>query len=376
MKILYIITQGENGGAQKNVYDTVTNLVNFEHKIYVATGAQISSKDTWLFDKLKKENVKQENLHVFKNLIRNINFTSDFRAFIEIYKYIKLNKFEIVHLHSTKAGIIGGLAAKFAGAKVVYTVHGFVFTEPMNVLKKLFYILTEFINSFFIDIYICVSKKDLEIGKKYKIIRGNKGKVIYNGINVNNAFLSKVEAREKIINLSKINFTPSKIVGSIANLYRTKGLEYMIDAAKELVKSDPNLLFVIFGEGELRAELEQRIKDLNLKNNFMLLGFVDNAQQYISGFDLFVLSSVKEGLPYTLIEASLTGLPILATSVGGIPEMADLLDINLVNAKSSDSLALEIELILKGDRLQKSKFNNIFKMKSMIMSINEVYKSL
>ena len=163
MKILHIITQGENGGAQKNVLDTVSALSHHGHDIFVMTGEQKNPHDQWLFEKLKKQGFTNNKLSVCRYLARDIHILRDIRALINLYRYIKKNKFDIVHLHSTKAGVLGAIAGKLAGSRIVYTVHGFVFQEPMSVVKKLLYITIELCSSFFIDTYICVSEKDLEI---------------------------------------------------------------------------------------------------------------------------------------------------------------------------------------------------------------------
>jgi len=376
MKILHIITQGENGGAQKNVLDTVSALSHHGHDIFVMTGEQKNPHDQWLFEKLKKQGFTNNKLSVCRYLARDIHILRDIRALINLYRYIKKNKFDIVHLHSTKAGVLGAIAGKLAGSRIVYTVHGFVFQEPMSVVKKLLYITIELCSSFFIDTYICVSEKDLEIGKKYTIIRKNRGVVIYNGIQEDSLLYTKEEARDKIMKLAHVNFTPQKIIGAVANLYATKGIIYLIGAAELVVRENPHYLFVVFGEGHLRHELQKEITERGLDNNFMLVGFVDNASALLSGLDTLVLPSVKEGLPYILIEASRARIPIIATRVGGVVEMSTCIPMNLVDPKDTKVLASKIKDVTQGNAILSSTFNQRFSMNTMIESILSQYKIL
>jgi glycosyltransferase involved in cell wall biosynthesis len=381
MKLLYIITQGENGGAQKNVFDLAT-FANDKFEVTVATGEVQSEKDNWLKNKLLENGFESSQLYNFKNLIRNISPIHDLKAFLEIYNYIKKENFDIVHLHSSKAGVLGSLAGKLAGAKVVYTVHGFVFQEPMSILKKYFYIFAEILSSFFIDYHICVSQKDLKIGEQKYILRDPKRyNVIYNGINANaNLLLEKDAARKFITKKIEQGLDEDDVIfGTIANLYVAKGLTYYVQAAKILKeKVGEKFVCVIFGEGKLHTELENKIKELGLDQNFYLLGRTENAVQYLPGLDAFVLPSVKEGLPYALVEATLAELPIIATNVGGIPEMSRNFKMNLVEAKNPQELSDEMLLLTdkQARNAAKSSFNEIFSLNKMAEKTLEVYRKL
>jgi glycosyltransferase involved in cell wall biosynthesis len=376
MRILYIITQGENGGAQKNVFDSASAISDSGHEVFVVTGQQENKNDQWLFGKLKEFGFSKEKLSVCEYLARDISLSKDIRALIDLYRYITNNRFHIIHLHSTKAGVLGAVAGKLAGSRIIYTVHGFVFQEPLSVIKKLFYITVEFCSSFFIDAYICVSEKDLDIGRKYKIIRKNKGVVIYNGIQKDYTLYTREESRDKILSLTRVNFVPKKIIGTVANLYKTKGLEYLVEAASLMVKQNPHYLFVVFGEGELRSELQKKITSLGLDENFKLVGFIDNASRLLRGLDVLVLPSVKEGLPYILIEASRAQIPIVATHVGGVVEMSKLISMNLVNPKDGNELASKINDVFSGKAISSSEFNPKFSIDAMTESIYSQYETL
>jgi glycosyltransferase involved in cell wall biosynthesis len=381
MKILYIITQGENGGAQKNVLD-IAVAANDVHQVHVATGEQPKEKDAWLFESLKKKGFNADMLHIFPNLVREISPAKELRALTEIYKFIKAEKFDLVHLHSSKAGTIGSVAARLAGARVVYTVHGFIFQEPMSFLKKAFYVLAEFMASLFIDYHICVSQKDLEVGQKFLVLRNLKNvSVVYNGINDDPAkLLSREAARKYILEKAGALSQPEIFIfGTIANLYATKGLTYYIQAVKILkTKTSKAFVSVVMGDGELRKELEEQIAESGLQDNFKLLGYTANAYSYLTGLDTFVLPSVKEGLPYALAEASLAGLPIIASRVGGIPEMGQHIKIQMVEPKNPEALVDQMLQIIESKNIEsfKSEFSPAFSLSNMTSKTLEIYQKV
>lgn len=349
-KILYIVTQTEWGGAQKYVFDLATHLAE-GFDVTVATGADGSSRE--LLDKLVGAGIKN---FTFKHLKRDINLWHDILAIFEIAKFLRQNNFDIIHLNSTKAGVIGAIAtilnrflavlgmtknnATVIGAphwpKIIYTAHGWAYLEPLPFYKRWLYLIMEKIAARLRDYTIILSEKEKQIALQYDTAELNAVSVIPNGIDLNNLqFLSKQEARQKL-NPPVDKF----IIGTIANLYKTKGLEYLIEAAKQF----SDVQTVIVGEGSERKNLEEKIKKNKLEESVTLCGNLSQAYQCLSAFDIFVLTSIKEGFPYTLLEAMAAGLPIVATNVGAIPEILENKKTGLI-VPPADSLALTEEII-------------------------------
>lgn len=351
-KILYLVTQAETGGAQKYVADLAINLNKSQFGAIVAAGGNQTDP---LFLNLQKNQVKY---YCLKYVIRAINPIYDFLGFWEIFNLIKKEKPDVVHLNSSKVEILGSIATKLLGIKkIIFTAHGYVFNEPMADLKRKFYIFLEKFSSKFIDKIICVSEFDKQTGLKNKIAPENKYVIIHNAINLNNYnFLDNQEARQKLQEITKIDFQDKKIIGTIANLYKTKGLEYFIDAAKIVNRGD--VIYMVIGEGDERNNLKLRIKDSEL-TNFFLVGNIPEAANYLKGFDIFVLPSVKEGFPYTVLEAMAANVPVITTGVGALPEIIKNNENGiLIEPKNPQILADKIKLLLSDQGLYQKIENN------------------
>lgn len=376
-KLLYVITQAEWGGAQRYVFDLATSLKE-EFDITVATGRVEDSRE--LIDKLEAKNIKT---HVFQNLIRKIRPWTDFQAFLEITLYLNSNKFDIIHLNSTKAGAIGSFCANLNNIKkIFYTTHGWVFNEPLPFWKKKFYKITERLSAKSTVNIITLSKLDSEIGALEKIAPADKFIQIYHGIEPSE-ILNRKESFKYINEKLDLNLRDDEIIiGSVANFYETKGLKYLITAWHDIIQKFPKAKLIIFGEGELRSKLEQQITKNQLQNSIILPGSQKNAQKYLKIFNIFILPSVKEGLPYAILEAMNAELPIIATRVGGIPEMIeDNTNGLLISPADPDEITDAVTKLLKNPSLayqlsQKAKqsLNEKFNFKKMIEQTSQLYK--
>lgn len=380
-KVLFIITQAEIGGAQKHVIDLSSELRKtgaFECK-----GASEPNEN---FVKILKENGVE--FSPIKRLQRSINPLSDLFAFVEIYNLIKSRKPDIVHLHSSKAGVLGALVGKLAGTKkIVFTAHGWVFNEKLPWFKKGLYILISRLAALFQDAIICVSEYDKIAALKYRVAPERKLFVIHNGIDFEKLnFLDKTESREFFQKATSYKLqATSCLIGSIANLYKNKAIDIFVEAAKLIQDSMPrqNFTFLVIGEGKERESLESRIKNCELKNKFFLVGAVPEAWKYLKAFDVFVLPSLKEGFPYVILEAMAAGLPIVASRTGGIPEMIEDGENGLL-IKPGDAKELA-EAILKlsqdGDMAKKltseaeRTVKERFGLKEMVRKTTEVYEN-
>ncbi|MBI4779117.1 glycosyltransferase, partial [Candidatus Falkowbacteria bacterium] len=310
-KILYFITQSEFGGAQRYVFDLANNLKT-DFQVAVAIGEQ--GNNGKLAKIMQKNNIK---FFVVPRLKRNISPLNDALALLETIKLIKNYQPDVIHLNRTKISILGSLAAWLvsrSSLRVVYTVHGWVFNEPLSAWLKYFYIGAEKFTAKFKDKIICVSEYDKLVALKHKIAPAKKLVTIHNGLALRHSWLNQESSIQKLEQISgsriKSGMTNNIVIGSIGNLYKTKGYEYLIEAANILINKNKLLLtFIIIGDGDERKKLKDLIKKYGLENNFILAGRIDEAAKLLKAFDIYVCSSVKEGLPYSILEAMSASLP-------------------------------------------------------------------
>ncbi|MBI5530088.1 MAG: glycosyltransferase family 4 protein [Candidatus Doudnabacteria bacterium] len=364
MNILYVITQADGGGAQNY---TLTLAKHF--------GGQIAAGDeaTELFQKAESLGIKTYKL---EHLKRNISPWHDFIAMWEIRQLIDFIKPDVVHLNSSKAGILGSFACVGLKTKVVFTAHGFVFNEPLPWLVKSLYISLERVASSYRNHIIAVSEADKRSALQYQLIDAGKISVIHNGLAPIN-FVSKDEAK------LKLNIPDGKlVVGTIAGLYKTKGLDTFIQAIPLLNDEIKNKCqFLIVGDGPEADHLKFKIRDLKLDGMIMLPGKIDNAKEYLKAFDMFIMSSRKEGFPYSLLEAMQAGLPIIATNVGGVPEALGDAGM-LVYPEKPEELAEKITELINSTHLREQLSNKAIKKseefteEKMLQATNLVYKKL
>ncbi|MFA7208804.1 MAG: glycosyltransferase family 4 protein [Parcubacteria group bacterium] len=361
-KILYIITQSSWGGAQKYVFD-LANGLRGEFEVAAAFGGEGR-----LAERLRLAGIRTYGL---KNLVREISPWRDFLGLWEIYRLIKKERPDIVHTNSSKAEILGNIAAWLAGVeKIVFTAHGFVFNEDLGFWKKTFFIFWEKLAGLFADRIICVSDFDRESALENKIASAGKLRVIRNGIGIPAENPARVGREDGKI-----------IIGTIANFYRNKGLEFLVQAAAELNGKIPNLEFWVAGDGGERRNIEKAIEKQRLPN-FQLLGFQEKQYDFLRQLDVFVLPSLKEGLPYALLEALSLGVPAVASKVGGIPEIiTDGENGFLVEPKNSKMLAEKIGLLLGNERLKtefsrlgQEKIRTEFSLERMLERTKRVYR--
>jgi len=336
-KILFIITQPHYGGAQKYVQELAINLPKDQFKVYIATGhsghkkdknISHSSIDNKLIGELWLQELDKAGIETIRltHVQRALSCKHDLLSCKELYGLYKKIQPNVIHLNSSKVGATGSVVAflynvfrnKSAKAKVIYTVHGFILNEPLEWWRKVYYWIAECVSAKLKDEIICVSENDKKSLLKYKIIKKNKISVISVGIDFDKLkFIEKQTARLKITDKSDI------IIGTIAGLYKTKGIRYLIYAAKEVLQKKDNLQFIVFGSGPQNQYLRELIEKIGIENKFSIIQVNQKAAEYLKAFDIFILPSVKEGLPYTLIEARYAELPIIATRVGGIPEIIE-----------------------------------------------------
>lgn len=329
-RILFVITQSEFGGTQRFLSQLITRLELGRFELAIVSGPDGGKE----LKTILPQNVQYITA---EHLRRNPNVFNDIASLFELKKIIKEFRPDVLFLNSSKAGFNGSLAARllptdFVRPKIIYRIGGWTFNDPWPAWKQLAYRWLEKISAPWKDYIIVNNKHDYDQAIKFGIKPKKKVVLIYNGIDLYKLdFLEKNEAKirlyEKLPSSQKhANFLhEGLIIGTIANFYPTKGLQYLIQAF-ELVSKRYTLntkRLLIIGDGPERKNLELQIKDTGLQNSVFLTGRIPDAYKYLKAFDIFVLPSVKEGFPWTLLEAMSAKLPIVTTAVGANPEIIE-----------------------------------------------------
>jgi glycosyltransferase involved in cell wall biosynthesis len=366
-KVLYLITKATWGGAQRYVYDLATNLPHHEYESGVAYGVRGR-----LADMLETQGIPVLEI---PSLQRNISIVSDFKSYFEIRDAIRDATPDILHVNSSKAAALGALAGRLSGVKIiVFTAHGWPFKESRDVFSQAIMFLISWFTGLLSTHVIVVSRTDERIGVRMPWVRK---KITYIPLGRENLNLAAPQEgfREMFGTQPTPPITAKTVrIASIGELTKNKGLVYGIEAVAELTRRGLDCIYVIAGDGEDRDKLLTLARELGVSDRVFLSGFIPDASRYLSGFDVYLLPSVKEGMPYVLIEASLAGLQIVSTSVID-PEFADALGrTTLVPPANALALADAIEGLASLSR-NSIAAENRFPLPDMVTKTLELYES-
>jgi glycosyltransferase involved in cell wall biosynthesis len=310
-KILFVITKSNWGGAQRYVFDLATSLPKGEFLPMVALGhsptGETFGQPGLLAEKLRAAGIPTRTIGAMQ---RDISAGNDLQSFFELVNLFKAEKPDVVHLNSSKAGGLGSLAARVAGVpKIIFTAHGWPFLEKRNAFVLALIWLSSWVTALLSHKVITISEFDTRIARRMPLV-GGKVVQIYNGIGQ-----MDLASGEKIRSAFPAG---AHITGTIGELNKNKNQITLIEQAK----NNTEMYVAIVGEGENRQMLEEKRREYNLGDRVKLFGFMP-ASEVLKGFDVFALPSLKEGLPYVLLEAKAAGLPIEANRVGGVGEILD-----------------------------------------------------
>ncbi|HWI54349.1 MAG TPA: glycosyltransferase family 4 protein [Desulfobacteria bacterium] len=267
-----------------------------------------------LINEIAEMGIKTYPIHI----VGPVSPRDDILCISQLRKIILTGAYNIVHLHGSKAGMVGRIAALSAGYRnTVMTVHNFIIYQEVNPAKKLMFKYGEKILSSATSKIITVSaalKNDLvrNFGIPEKKIVP-----IYNGIDLKK-YLTPVDGRKA---REKYGFSPDTLtVGTLARMAPQKGLEYFIRAIP-LIEQNDDTRYIVAGDGPLLPSLKALAGELGLGEKLSFTGFVENVPEFLSCLDIFVVPSIAEGLSITTIEAMSAGLPVVASRTGGLPEL-------------------------------------------------------
>jgi len=376
MKPIHVIEMIDKpflGGGQRHLLSLAESLKNSDFEVSVCSSAEGPLEEA----------CRQQRIPFIP---ARFGGKYDFRIFGDLVKILHRNPCHILHTHGGIAGIYGRAAAVKAKVPVVvHTIHGIHYLHYRNPMLKYLSIIQEKFFSRSTDAVIFVSDRDKELGIKYGLAPKSRSHVIKNGIDFAAVDQIGKDIGLKAAKLGELDISPgTPVLGTIARLHRQKGLCFLLDAMPEILKIHPKVVLIIAGGGPDETVLKNQVHNLNIGNSVLLLGERTDALVLLSLFDIFVLPSLWEGLPYVLLEAAAMAKPVAATRVDGIDEV--IIDGRtgfLVPPCDSRALAASINRLFSdnslakklGDQL-KDAASKTFTQEEMMRRIKKLYISL
>ncbi len=312
-KILYVITKSNFGGAQRYVFELATRFSKEMFDVTVAFGGNGILKE-----KLEEAGIKT---YTIKNFERDINMFKEVGAMWELFLLMRSYRPDIVHVNSSKAGGSGALVARLIGVPhILFTAHGWPFFEKRNVLWRFLAWKFSYLTTLLAHTVIVVSKHDL----KNACMPLLRKKIIYIPTGVNPiSFIERDSARIELCGPEKTSFHESDLWAvSTGEHTQNKNLHTLIQSVYAYNQIQPQKIFLtLMSDGEEKTSLETLVRKYGMDEYVHFTGFIPSAQSYLVAFDIFLIPSYKEGLPYGLLEAGLAGLACIGSNVGGVPEI-------------------------------------------------------
>lgn len=280
---------------------------------------------------------------------RNLNPISHLRSIVTLARYFRREKFDVLHVHTPIAGIVGRIAGGIAGIPIViFTAHGFYFHESMPFLKRKFHIALEWTLGGLTDFLFTVSEEDAATAAKLNIMPTDYILVIGNGVNGKRfnpgAVPNVIEVRASL-SIPEDAF----VIGFIGRMVQEKGIAELLQAAEEIARQHNHVYFLLVGDrlaSDHNASIEEnlRVAAECLGKKLISTGLREDIPQLLAAMDVFCLPSYREGLPVSIIEAMMMAKPVVATNIrGSREEVVDGETGFLVPARDADALALALE---------------------------------
>lgn len=244
---------------------------------------------------------------IVTSLKREISLIDDIKSLITLIKKMRENKFDVVHTHSSKTGVLGRLAAKICGVRnIVHTVHGYSFPAAKNKRQYYTFFLMEYVSKFFTDSLIVLNKEDYDLSVDKLGYSKDKVKLVVNAIDTDK-FYPKTGG---------IDHHDCVRIVMVGRLWEQKNPMCLLEAFLQL-PPDLNCRLDFIGEGELREQIEEVINVNNRNESIRILGWKDNVHDLLRNYDIFVLPSLWEGMPLAILEAQASGLPCIVSDIPG-----------------------------------------------------------
>lgn len=310
-RLLTVLTRMDVGGVPDHVIALLSNISD-RYELWLVCREVIPQHAA----RLQEIGVK---VHLI-DLARVPNPLRDLRALVQLVRFMRRNRFDILHSHMSKGAMIGGIAGRIAGVPVVvHTAQGFGWLALRNpLLRGLFWLYDKMLFKSTLDRLFIVSERQGERLVSAGMVKRELMTTVYNGIDPDAVRLA---ATTGVTRADLGVPDDALLVVTVARLVWFKAVHTLIEALHLLGNEAGNVHLVVVGDGELRPELEQQISNLGLRNRVRLIGSRSDAARIIHLADVFALSSVAEGMPLAIMMAMALNKPVVATTVDGVPEL-------------------------------------------------------
>ena len=331
VNILYLITEFDVGGAENVLYDVATRI---DRQKYNPSAACLTGRGA-IGEKLSASGIEVEYL--------DMQCKFDFRVFPRLIRLLKKRNVSILHTYLFHANLLGRIAGRIAGIPIIIS------SISVSEKERRYHLWLDRMTSGLVDMETCVCEAVREFTLKEAKIPSEKLISIPNGINLEK-FDRQWDREGKRAEFGIGNQT--KVIGTACRLSKQKGLEFLLRTAPGILRNIPDSVLIIVGDGELKSELRQLAAKLGIKDKVIFASFRKDVLEVMSIFDVFVLSSLWEGLPIAMLEAMALSKPIVATAVGGCRELvADGENGFLVKPSEMSQLSEAITTILTDSEL-------------------------
>ncbi|HUP59839.1 MAG TPA: glycosyltransferase family 4 protein [Thermoanaerobaculia bacterium] len=381
LRVLHVITRLIIGGAQENTLLSVEGLDAMpEYDVTLVSGIDRGPEG----DLLERAE-RTTQLVLLPELARNIHPLADLVALWKLYRIIRRGRYHIVHTHSSKAGVLGRIAATMAGTPiVVHTLHSLVFHEYQPwLVNRLWWLIKKIcapMTDHFISVSDIISRKAIAAG----VDKPSKFTTVYSGMELD-WFLNARADGAAVRN--EFGIPPdAPVVGKIARLFPLKGHDQLLDAAPEIVRRHPGVRFFLIGDGILLDHLRRRAREAGILDNFVFAGLIrrERIPEMLSAMDVVVHTSLREGLARVLPQALAMGKPCVSFDIDGAPEVVIPGETGeLVAPNDSVGLANGISRLLADPALRaqmgangRRRVDPAFRAETMVREIARVYSML
>jgi glycosyltransferase involved in cell wall biosynthesis len=381
IRVLHVITRMIVGGAQENTLLSVEGLDRMpEYEVTLVSGVDDGPEG----DLLARAR-ETTRLVIVPELCRNINPLSDLVALFKLVKIIRGGRFHIVHTHSSKAGVLGRVAAKLAGTPiVVHTLHSLVFHDYQPWAVNRLWWAVKKVCAPMTDHFISVSQIIVDKAVRAGVDRPEKFTTIYSGMELDWYLEAKADPAAV---RREFGIPPgAPVVGKIARLFPLKGHDELLDAAGEIVRRCPDVRFFLVGDGILQDHLRERARSLGILDNFVFAGLIprERIPEMLSAMDVLVHTSLREGLARVLPQALAMGKPCVSFDIDGAPEVVIPGETGyLVEPGDSVALAESISKLVADPELRRRMgeagrrvVDPAFRAETMVERISDVYRML